>query len=70
METSNNTVRDAMFLQPFRDLAEAMRPPVPHDWQWIGTWDSQRMFGITEERAKAYAARHGGTARRMEEVRS
>jgi hypothetical protein len=27
---------------------------------------SQRMFGITELRARDYAARHGGVARRME----
>lgn len=49
----------------FRSLAEAMTTE-PTDWQWIGVHMSQRMFGITESRAKAYAERHGGVARKME----
>jgi hypothetical protein len=35
------------------------------DWQWIGPHMSQRMLGITEKRAKEYAARHGGEAKKM-----
>lgn len=52
-------------LEGFRMLAAAMQDG-PADWQWIGKWMSQRMFGITEKRAKEYAARHGGEAKRME----
>lgn len=48
----------------FRTIAESMLGAT--DWQWIGQWSSQRMFGISEERAKAYAARHGGVASKME----
>jgi len=55
-------------LHAFRDLAASMQT-APTTWQWIGPYMSQRMFGITEARAKAYAARHGGEARPME-VRS
>lgn len=51
-------------LQAFRNLAAAMNPE-PHDWQWIGPWMSQRHFGITERRAKEYAAKHGGEAKKM-----
>jgi hypothetical protein len=51
-------------LSYFRTLADAMRTE-PTDWQWIGPHMSQRMFGITEIRAKAYAERHGGTASQM-----
>lgn len=51
-------------LTQFRALAEAMSPE-PADWQWIGPYMSQRMFGITRTRAEAYAARHGGEAKRM-----
>ena len=46
-------------LEHFRALAAAMQT-APVDWQWIGPHLSQRMFGITEPRARAYAARHGG----------
>ena len=53
-------------LQSFRDIADAMAGPEPRDWQWIGKWESQRMFRITEKRAKDYAAKFGGAARRME----
>lgn len=51
-------------LEQFRSLAEAMNPE-PKDWQWVGRWESQRMFGITEARAKEYAAAYGGEARRI-----
>jgi hypothetical protein len=51
-------------LQYFRSLSDAMQSE-PTTWQWIGRWESQRMFGITEKRAKEYAARHGGTASPM-----
>lgn len=54
-------------LEGFRMIAEAMNAGKPTDWQWIGQHMSQRMFGITEERAKEYAARHGGEAKRMEQ---
>lgn len=50
----------------FRSLADAMRGGEPADWQWVGPHMSQRMFGITEQRAKDYAARHGGEAKKME----
>lgn len=53
-------------LQMFRDIAETMQTAAT-DWQWIGPHMSQRMFGITEDRAKAYALRHGGTASYMGE---
>jgi hypothetical protein len=56
---------NAATLQGFRDLADAMRGDVKADWQWVGPHMSQRMFGITEARAKAYAERHGGTAQQM-----
>lgn len=55
-------------LQAFRDIAAAMQTE-PADWQWIGPHMSQRMFGITERRAKAYAERHGGKAERMPEAK-
>jgi len=51
-------------LRMFRELHEAMQTE-PCDWQWIGEWESQRMFGITEKRAKEYAERHGGRAEKM-----
>ena len=53
-------------LQAFRALALLMQDSrKPANWQWIGPHMSQRMFGITQERAQEYAARHGGTAREM-----
>lgn len=55
-------------LSHFRAIAEAMNAE-PTDWQWVGQHMSQRMFGITEARAKAYAARHGGAAKRIEAAR-
>ncbi len=48
----------------FRTLADSMNTE-PTTWQWIGPHMSQRMFGITESRAKAYAERHGGVASKM-----
>ena len=51
-------------LEGFRQIAAAMQTE-PTDWQWIGPHMSQRMFGITEKRAKEYATRHGGEAKRM-----
>ena len=52
-------------LNHFRTLADLIAGDDLRDWQWIGPHMSQRMFGISEARAKAYAARHGGTASRM-----
>lgn len=52
-------------LSYFRSLSEAMQT-APADWQWIGPHMSQRMFGITERRAREYAARHGGEAKPLE----
>lgn len=51
-------------LNHFRALSGAMQA-APTDWQWVGKYLSQRMFGITEERAKAYATNHGGEAKQM-----
>lgn len=53
----------------FRAIAETMAGNDPQDWQWIGKHMSQRMFGITEARAKDYAKRHGGEAQKMEVAR-
>lgn len=53
-------------LEGFRAIAAAMAGPEPQDWEWVGPHLSQRMFGITEKRAKEYAQRHGGNARQME----
>jgi hypothetical protein len=52
-------------LQAFRDIAADMNGNEAQDWQWIGQWMSQRMFGISEKRAKEFAARHGGVASQM-----
>ena len=52
-------------LTEFQRLAELLAGPDPRDWQWIGPHMSQRMFGISENRARAYAERHGGEARKM-----
>jgi hypothetical protein len=52
-------------LSHFRGLAEAMAGPEPQNWQWVGKHMSQRMFRISEKRAKEYAARHGGQAMQM-----
>jgi hypothetical protein len=55
----------AATLSEFRRLADAMQTE-SCDWEWVGPHMSQRMFGISERRARAYAERHGGTARKME----
>lgn len=55
-------------LSAFRQIADAMQQQ-PADWQWVGPHLSQRMFGITRERAEAYAARHGGEAKPMQEAK-
>jgi hypothetical protein len=52
-------------LQTFRDLAAVLLTGRAGDWQWIGPWSSQRMFGITEARARDYARRFGGEAKAM-----
>jgi hypothetical protein len=52
-------------LQAFRNIAASMQGNAPQDWQWIGKYMSQRMFGISEQRAKEYAQRYGGEAKRM-----
>ena len=51
-------------LQGFRGIAAAMGCD-DQSWQWIGPYMSQRHFGISEERAKAYQAKHGGEARQV-----
>lgn len=56
-------------LYAFRDIADQMNGGEPQDWQWIGKYVSQRMFGISEARAKEYAQRHGGVASKMEPVK-
>ena len=55
-------------LSHFRNLAEILAGDEPRDWEWIGEHLSQRMFRITEARAKAYAEDHGGIARKMEPI--
>jgi hypothetical protein len=52
-------------LAQFRAIAETMAGDEAQDWQWIGPHMSQRMFGISERRANAYAERHGCTAKQM-----
>jgi hypothetical protein len=54
-------------LNYFRTIAETMNVE-PTTWQWIGPHMSQRMFGISESRARDYAARHGGVASLMPET--
>lgn len=49
----------------FREIAVITIGAEPQDWQWVGPHMSQRMFGISEKRACEYAARHGGSARKM-----
>jgi hypothetical protein len=58
-------MRDFAELDYLRSLHAAMQTE-PTDWQWVGRHMSQRMFGLTETRAKAYAAKHGGEARKMD----
>lgn len=50
-------------LTAFRDIADALIGQA--DWQWIGPHLSQRMFGITRERAERFAKVHGGQAAPM-----
>jgi hypothetical protein len=52
-------------LEAFRQIAAEMQRDA-QDWQWVGKYMSQRMFGISEKRAKEYAARFGGKAEKME----
>lgn len=51
-------------LESFRQIYSEMQTK-PTDWQWIGQYESQRMFGITQERAENYAKKHGGKAEQM-----
>lgn len=53
-------------LQAFRNIAATMQGDAPQNWQWIGRHISQRMFGISELRAKDFAARFGGVAKQMD----
>lgn len=55
-------------LDAFRQIAQNMNGE-PQDWQWVGPHLSQRMFGISEQRAKDYAKRYGGEAKQMEDAR-
>lgn len=48
-------------LNAFRQIADQMG--CNGNWQWIGPHMSQRMFGITEQRAKDYAKKYGGEAK-------
>jgi len=50
-------------LQNFQNIAQQLIGKA--DWQWIGPHMSQRMFGVTEKRAKEYQAKHGGEAKKM-----
>jgi hypothetical protein len=54
-----------LVLNHFRKLAGEMSGPEPQNWQWVGKHMSQRMFGVSQKRAKEYAARHGGVAAMM-----
>jgi hypothetical protein len=54
---------DLAQLDAFRRIADIMIGEA--NWEWIGPHLSQRMFGITRERAEGYAKSHGGTARKM-----
>ena len=57
-------------LQAFRGIADTMiGPQQDRRWEWVGAHMSQRMFGITQERAERFARQFGGVARRMEEAR-
>ena len=50
-------------LDMFRTIADQMIGKA--DWEWVGPHMSQRMLGITQERAEGYAKAHGGIARKM-----
>lgn len=50
-------------LQAFRDIAATMQTSLT-DWEWVGLDMSQRIFGITKQRATDYASWYGGTAKK------
>lgn len=50
-------------LAHFRNLADAL-VGAPADWEWVGPHMSQRMFGITQARAEAFARVRASPARR------
>ena len=52
-------------LEGFRMIAAAMAGNEPQNWKCVGPYMSQRYYGISESRAKALAARHGGVAEEM-----
>ena len=53
-------------LEALRDIAkQMMEPEQDRRWEWIGAHMSQRMFGITQERAERFARQYGGVARPM-----
>lgn len=56
-------------LHAFRQIADAMSGDAPKTWEWVGPHASQRMFGITRERAERFARQFGGVARRMDVTR-
>lgn len=56
-------------LNGFRQIADAMAGPEPRTWEWIGVHMSQRMFRVTQARAKKYARQFGGVARPMQQER-
>jgi hypothetical protein len=58
------TMNDAA-LQGFRMMADILAGGEPQNWQWNGPYMSQQYYGITETRAKEYAAKWGGTAKPM-----
>ncbi len=62
----NSSTKSIAALETFRTIAAAMRGTETADWQWIGHWESQRHFGITEARAKALAEKHGGEAKLLD----
>lgn len=49
-------------LQTFRQIASDMGIG-EGGWEWVGPHMSQRLFGISKERAESYAKRFGGLAR-------
>lgn len=53
-------------LNHFRNIADNMGLS-NGGWCWVGKHLSQQMFDISEKRAKAYAARHGGDAMTLEQ---
>lgn len=55
-------------LEAFRAISDAMQTE-PTNWKWIGEHMSQRMFGITEKRAREYAETYGGVATPLTEAR-